>query len=201
MRLFWCGDLAIERHRILSDDQRQASLDVMEEHFVDRATFIQKCIFNDLDTCLAQDLEALACHERIRIRRTHHHARDARLDDSFRARRRLSPMTAGFERHVDGRATWVFRAMRQRLAFGMKLTIGSVPALTNDAAIFHDNSSHLRIRVGPASTARCQFERTRHVTFMLVRALRIFTGRIRLFVLTHQKHLLISTASDLFLGH
>lgn len=110
-------------------------------------------------------------------------------------------MTAGFERHVDGRATWVFRAMRQRLAFGMKLTIGSVPALTNDAAIFHDNSSHLRIRVGPASTARCQFERTRHVTFMLVRALRIFTGRIRLFVLTHQKHLLISTASDLFLGH
>lgn len=98
-------------------------------------------------------------------------------------------------------ATWVFRAMRQHLAFGMKLTIGSVPALADDAAIFHDNGSHLRIRVGPASTARCKFERTRHVTFMLVRDLRIFTGRIRLFVLAHQKHLLISTASDLFLGH
>ena len=76
-----------------------------------------------------------------------------------------------------------------------------VSTLADDAAILHDNGSHLRVRVSPASTTRCQFERTRHVTFMLVRALRIFTGRIRLFVLAHKKHLLISTASDLFLGH
>ena len=61
------GGLAVHRHRVLKDTKRRARADEVEKHGVFRVAFCLQDALGHLDARRAQQLDAPARHERVRV--------------------------------------------------------------------------------------------------------------------------------------
>ncbi len=93
-----------------------------------------------------------------------HDPRDPRRSDRVGARGRLALVTAGLERHVDGRARQVPVAGRlDCLDFGVRAAERLVVALADDLRIERDHGADERIGADPSSSLLGQLDRPREV--------------------------------------
>ncbi|CCY02542.1 unknown [Prevotella sp. CAG:924] len=82
--------------------------------------------------------------------------------------RRLAPMAAGFEAHIDGCSRQQRLILRPHgskgIHLGMSLATHSVPSLTDDPSVTtHDHSPHHRIRFGVAPAIDRQLQTSPHI--------------------------------------
>lgn len=115
---------------------------------------------------LAQLRAPLARHQRVRVKGAHDDAGNARFQDSVGAGWRFAPMAARLQCDVQGASGGVFVACGQRLPLRVGLAACGVPALADDAAVFHDNGTYEWVWAGPASPSLGKRQRTGHEGFV-----------------------------------
>ena len=106
---------------------------------------------DDLDACLAQDLDALAIDAWVWIDRTDHGSRDACVEDRARAGRRAAMNAARLERDIDRAITRIDRIWEvgDRVDLGVRTACLGVVAARDDLARgrVHDHRTHAWVRV------------------------------------------------------
>jgi hypothetical protein len=141
------GDLAVERHRGLEDDQRAPHAGVLAEGLVDEPRGLGDLAVHEghLDALVAQDARPAARGLGGRVVGGDHHAGDARLDDRIRAGRGAPLVGAGLERHVHGGAGGVLLAGAERHPLGVGLAGGLGDALTDHSAVLDHHGPDDRV--------------------------------------------------------
>ena len=112
----------------------------------------------DLDPLVAQDPEPASVRLRRRVVARDHDARDLRLQDRFRARRRPALVGARLDRHVHRRPFRVLLACRERAALRMGQSGLLVESLADRAPVFDDHGAHKGVRTRPSTRLLGQLE-------------------------------------------
>ncbi len=111
----------------------------------------------DADAGVTQARDAATGRTRVGIRRTDNDARDARLDDGARTRRRQTGVIARLERHVQGRAAHVGRradAASCSASFRRAARRAPMEALADRRCVARDDRADGRIRRRAAARPR-----------------------------------------------
>ena len=145
--------LAIQRHRSLVEDEGLVLRDIFQEDFIQLLRFL----FHDTDRHenprFFQLADPLAGDERIRILHRDDHAVDTFFHHEVSARRRLPIVRTWLERHIERRPLRIFCRVSETVHFRMRPAIYFMPALADDAAIFHKHRPDHRIRTGMSHAA------------------------------------------------
>ena len=158
--------LAVERHRQLQDDERQAGAGVLAEGLVEaaRGGRLGAGGEGDLDAAVAEDARAAAGGLLARIVGGDHDAGDPGLEDRLDAGRLPPLVGAGLERHVHrrpGRVLAPRAAVRQRRPLGVQPAELGVEALADHLAVADDHGADQRIGADPPAPALGQLQRPR----------------------------------------
>ena len=124
--------LAVGRDRELEHDLRAALAHAPDMSRMRPPRLIGADADRDRDAGRGQPAMALAGDLRIGILQRRHHPRDAGRDDGVGARRGLTVVRAGLERHVEGGAAGRAAGAPERLGLGMRTAAGLRPAASDD---------------------------------------------------------------------
>ena len=100
---------------------------------------------------------------RIRVLHRRHHAMQSGCDQCFIAGRCAAVVMTGFESDVGGGATRTLTSRLQGDDLGVRPAGARMPALANDLAVAHDDTTDTRIRRGRPQTACSQRQCACHV--------------------------------------
>ena len=117
----------------------------------------------DIDPRRTQLGDATSIDMCRRIDSGHHHTTNSRCNHRARTGRRLTKVTARFERHVQRGIAGRRTSRRESHHFRMRATESFVPAFTQHAAIVRDQDrANRRIRLNETDTAPREFDRATH---------------------------------------
>ena len=168
------GDLAVEAHRGLEDDERAAGARVLAERLVLQPRAGGELAAGDVDlhALVAQDAEAAPGGLRARVVAADDDARDAGLEDRLGARRRVPVVAARLERDVQRRAVQVRVAARgDRVDLGVRAAVVVVPALAEHRAVARDDGPDERVGAHATAAPLRELDRAGEVDVVALRAL------------------------------
>src|SRR5215212_9206179 len=158
-----CGDLAVQSRRELDVHERSARAHEVRELLV---LPLEEGVSEDLDlnTRLAQKLQAATTHLGVGVQVPHHDPRNTGPQYGLRTRGGLAVVVAGFERHVQLCALGGGTRALQSPDLRVLATGAGVPSLPDDRAIAHHDRPHQRVRRRGVPPVLCELTGALHET-------------------------------------
>ena len=157
----------VQRGAQLKLNIREPRAHALQKAFVDRFRVLHHQPMADVNAFLLQAIQAAPGNLWIRVLHRSDHARHARRNQRFTARRRTPVMAAGLQRDVGCGAARLLTGHAQRMDLGMRLAGTIVKSFPYDLAIFNDNTPDVRVGMGGKTTALRQLHGSRHVNLIL----------------------------------
>ena len=162
------GGSAVEGHRQLQGDERQAGAGVLAERLVEEARGGRLLAGGeaDLDPAVAEDPGPAAGGLLGGIVRGDHHPRDARLEDRIDAGRLAALVGAGLERHVHRRPVRIAAALGEvgeRRPLRVQAAERRMEPLAKNLAVADDHGADEGIGADPATPALRELQRAPHL--------------------------------------
>ena len=139
----------------------------MEEHRVQGVALRLQHAGLHLHPVGAEDLHALARHQRVGIQAAHHYPPDAGGENGVGAGGLAAGVAAGFQGHIQGGPCRVLPTVRQGGPLGVEPAAPGVPALADDAPVLHQHGTHQGIGADPAHAPLRQLRRQAQIVLVL----------------------------------
>ena len=163
---------AISSLRPLQDDVGTMMGVHSDKTAVEPTTFALEHTHSDLDTGVAETLDATSAHTGERVDAAHHNALDALGHDEVGAGRSTAVMGAWLQADIECGAAeepFVFGLDRcKAVDFGMALAATHVVTFADDAVVGHEHRAHHGVRLGVLLSTRCQLQTAFHVSFVYI---------------------------------
>ena len=146
----------------------------MEEHLVYGVAFVFQNTGNTRNTGVAQNAQTLSGNERVWIQTADNDTGNFVFENRIGARRGASPVAAWLQRHINGSAGAVFRAVFECVALCVQTANVLVPALADDAVVLDDDRADHRVGRDVSGAALGKLQRMAHIVQVALRDFRHF---------------------------